>query len=351
MPRSCVRGDAVDDRCCVETWVCLPEICAARPRAATSIASVAMKGTSRPYEMSTPLTRPTPMPTTSAVKIMPAGAVALRGQRGAPDAGQRDDRADRQVDAAADDHEGHADRDHADRGGLLQDGEDVVPHPGRVAVEVGPGDDADDDQRDQHADQAEVAAHAARRRRSATSRARSLRSRRRAPPGPGGGCVGSSPARAGVAVAVAVVVASCRRTFHQRPRHDEVEHGVFVELAGGRLADDPALAHDQHPVGQAEHLGHLAGDQQHPDAAARPGRGSPGRARPGRRRRRRGWARRAAAAGCRRAASGPTTTFCWLPPESVRTGRRTSRGRSSSARRSASAAARSLPASVKPAGA
>ena len=56
----------------VDTWVCLPEICAARPRAATSMASVAMKGTSRPYEMSTPLTSPTPMPTTSAVKIMPA---------------------------------------------------------------------------------------------------------------------------------------------------------------------------------------------------------------------------------------------------------------------------------------
>ena len=37
--------------------------------------------------------------------------------------------------------------------------------------------------------------------------------------------------------------------------------------ARGRLAHDPALAHDQHPVGQAEHLGHLAGHQQHADAA------------------------------------------------------------------------------------
>ena len=54
-----------------ETWVCLPEICAASPRAATSMASVAMNGTSLPYEISTPLTRPTAMPTTRAVKIMP----------------------------------------------------------------------------------------------------------------------------------------------------------------------------------------------------------------------------------------------------------------------------------------
>ena len=36
-----------------------------------SIARVAMKGTSFPYEMSTPLTKPTAMPTTSAVKIIP----------------------------------------------------------------------------------------------------------------------------------------------------------------------------------------------------------------------------------------------------------------------------------------
>ena len=31
-----------------DTWVCLPEICAARPRAATIMASVAMNGTNRP---------------------------------------------------------------------------------------------------------------------------------------------------------------------------------------------------------------------------------------------------------------------------------------------------------------
>jgi len=55
----------------VDTWVCLPEMCAARPRAATSMASVAMKATNRPYEMRMPLTMPTPRPTASAQKIMP----------------------------------------------------------------------------------------------------------------------------------------------------------------------------------------------------------------------------------------------------------------------------------------
>ena len=46
-----------------DDWVCLSEICSARPRAETSMASVAMNGTSRPYAMSTPLTSPTPSPT------------------------------------------------------------------------------------------------------------------------------------------------------------------------------------------------------------------------------------------------------------------------------------------------
>jgi len=49
----------------------LPEICAARPRAATSIARVAMNGTSRPYATSRPLMEPAIVPTASAAKIMP----------------------------------------------------------------------------------------------------------------------------------------------------------------------------------------------------------------------------------------------------------------------------------------
>ena len=54
-----------------DTWVCLSEISAASPRAATSMASVAMNGTSRPYDTSSPFTTPTASPTVSAVKIMP----------------------------------------------------------------------------------------------------------------------------------------------------------------------------------------------------------------------------------------------------------------------------------------
>ena len=57
---------------------------------------------------------------------------------------------------------------------------------------------------------------------------------------------------------------SCDRS-RRTPVHDHVEHLVLVEVAGGCLVDDRALAHDQHPVGQAEHLRHLAGDEQDAD--------------------------------------------------------------------------------------
>ena len=136
----------------VTSWVCLSEIAWARPRAATSIASVAMNGTSRPYAMSTPLTRPAPIPTSSAVMIMPT-ARSLGRQRRRPHRRQRDERADRQVDAAADDHEGHADRDHADDRRAQQDVDDVV---GGEELPVG-RDHADDPEDDQDTDEAEVA--------------------------------------------------------------------------------------------------------------------------------------------------------------------------------------------------
>ena len=141
----------------VETWVCLPEICAARPRAATSIASVAMNGTSRPYAISIPFTRPAPIPTAIAVKIMPAEPKLCVATVVAPHPGERDQRADGQVDATTDDDEGHADGDHADRGRLVQDDHHVVDDPVRVAVELGPDDRADDEQHQQHPDQGEVA--------------------------------------------------------------------------------------------------------------------------------------------------------------------------------------------------
>ena len=77
----------------------------------------------------------------------------LGGQGGRPDRRQRHDRADRQVDAASGDHEGHPDRDHADHRGESQDGEAVVD-----ARELLPrGRDAHDAEHDQRHDQAEVA--------------------------------------------------------------------------------------------------------------------------------------------------------------------------------------------------
>src|SRR5690349_23267241 len=49
------------------------------------------------------------------------------------------------------------------------------------------------------------------------------------------------------------------------PFHHQVEYPVLIEFARGGLVHDPALAHDQHPVGQAEYLRYLAGHQQHAD--------------------------------------------------------------------------------------
>ena len=67
-----VEGQFVDEAFDESTrWVSLPEIIWARPRAATSIARVAMNGTNRPYAMRKPLIDPATIPTTSAVKIMP----------------------------------------------------------------------------------------------------------------------------------------------------------------------------------------------------------------------------------------------------------------------------------------
>lgn len=56
----------------VTTWVRPSVIWSASPRAEASMARVAMKGTIPPKEMSRPLTRPQPTPTTIAVKRMPA---------------------------------------------------------------------------------------------------------------------------------------------------------------------------------------------------------------------------------------------------------------------------------------
>jgi hypothetical protein len=44
--------------------------------------------------------------------------------------------------------------------------------------------------------------------------------------------------------------------------HDHVEDAVLVEVDGRCFVDDGPLAHPQDPVGESEHFGDLAGDEQ-----------------------------------------------------------------------------------------
>ena len=173
--------------------------------------------------MSTPLTRPTPTPTASAVKIMPpapklwvatvvhqtpASAMIAPTDRSMPP--PMITKVMPTVTTPIAD-------------ACCRIVKTLLPHPVRVAVELGPGDRADDDQDDQHADQAEVAPQRLARRRRATS-------------------LPARPAAGRPAPAVrrrSRCCRSCRLPFQQRPRHDEVEHRVFVEFAGRRLVDRP----------------------------------------------------------------------------------------------------------------
>ena len=97
----------------------------ASPRAATSIARVAMNATTLPYAITTPLIKPAPSADRERdhdhddpVRLV--GEVLDRRQ-GRHDRGETHDRADRQVDAARDDDEGHADADDADDRCLAED--------------------------------------------------------------------------------------------------------------------------------------------------------------------------------------------------------------------------------------
>ena len=58
-----------------------------------------------------------------------------------------------------------------------------------------------------------------------------------------------------------------RRRVGGRSFHDQVEHPVLVERVGRRLGDDDAVGDHQHAVGQAQHLGDLAGDHHDRDPA------------------------------------------------------------------------------------
>ena len=113
-----------------------------------------------------------------------------------------------------------------------------------------------------------------RRTRSVSRRARAAASRRGA----------AAPVRAHAALA---------------PRSPARHHALLVGLGAAELAAQPALVHDQHAVGHAEHLGQLAGDHQHGEPAAGELATSAGAPRPWCRRRCRASARRGSAASAR----------------------------------------------------
>ena len=105
----------------------------------------------------TPLTRPAAPPTAIATTTMSSqlvwsAAACTHDERG-DDGGEAHDRADREVDAARRDDEGHADADHADDRGEADDREEVLD----VHEAVARGDGADDDEQRERDDEAEVA--------------------------------------------------------------------------------------------------------------------------------------------------------------------------------------------------
>ena len=105
-------------------------------------------------------------------------------------------------------------------------------------------------------------------------------------------------------------------------------------------AADRALVHHRDAVADADHLLHVAGDHQDGDAARRRARASARRSRSWRRRRCRASARRRSSRAGVIDSHLASTTFCWLPPDSVPTsvvdaGRAGCRGGGAAARRCA----------------
>ena len=112
--------------CTGASTFCSPARYFASPRATPMLPSVTMNGTMRSRVMSRPLIAPSaPHAATPPSTALSVPAPSAQ-QHGAHHRRQRDRRADRQVDAAAHDHERHADRAHADDHGLRRDGLEVV---------------------------------------------------------------------------------------------------------------------------------------------------------------------------------------------------------------------------------
>ena len=61
-----------------------------------------------------------------------------------------------------------------------------------------------------------------------------------------------------------VVVAACRRTQADGAPHDALLGG----LGAGDLVDEPAIGGDQDPVGEADQLQHIGGDDDDGDSPA-----------------------------------------------------------------------------------
>ena len=102
------------------------------PRATPSMPRVAMNGTTRRRVMARPFTRPTSPPARIGGQDREGRGPAVAQGEGAQDAGERDRRADGEVDPAADDDEGHADRADRHDHGLGEDHAQVVG--GQVAL-------------------------------------------------------------------------------------------------------------------------------------------------------------------------------------------------------------------------
>ena len=93
----------------------------AAPRTISIVPSVTMKGTTRSRVIRTPLTRPQSAPPRRRRRARRRPARRHRSQQQRDhDGGERDDRADGEIDAAGDDDRGHADRRHADDRGLAR---------------------------------------------------------------------------------------------------------------------------------------------------------------------------------------------------------------------------------------
>ena len=135
---------------CGLNWVVSPPSRRAKPRTAVSDPRVTMKGGSFAKAMSTPLTRPR----TEAREQGGRNAEhAPFGDQGAQDRHHRgggQDRADRQIDAAGQDDEGHAGREHGVDRGLLHHDRQVLEAQEPAGHEL--EHDAEDDQHRQHAD-------------------------------------------------------------------------------------------------------------------------------------------------------------------------------------------------------